>query len=211
MDSGPKSQVIMHYASPYYDPVKAHEYYEAHKQLKGRHSTAGLNEKGREAARYVKDQLMEERKEKTEQSKSAMKSRISNSSSQLKTKTAQNREVQKEKIEAHKQQTQAAIDNIRSSLKSLSTEDRQGSKGEALRNKIASLRAENGVQRKMLQTALQLANTSLRKSHKSISEEARGTHKENVKQYKEDYESEYEQELDAIRSDSSMVSNRKRR
>lgn len=27
---------LMHYASEYYDPVKAHEYYEAHKQLKGR-------------------------------------------------------------------------------------------------------------------------------------------------------------------------------
>lgn len=27
---------LKHYASEYYDPVKAHEYYEAHKQLKGR-------------------------------------------------------------------------------------------------------------------------------------------------------------------------------
>ena len=27
---------ILHYASPYYDPVKAHEYYMKHRQLKGR-------------------------------------------------------------------------------------------------------------------------------------------------------------------------------
>lgn len=27
---------VVHYASQYYDPVKAHEYYEQHKQLKGR-------------------------------------------------------------------------------------------------------------------------------------------------------------------------------
>lgn len=26
---------ILHYASPYYDPVKAHEYYMKHRELKG--------------------------------------------------------------------------------------------------------------------------------------------------------------------------------
>jgi len=53
---------LYHYASKYYDPKKAHEYYEAHKQLKGRNSTAGLTEEGREAAQYVKKTLTEERK-----------------------------------------------------------------------------------------------------------------------------------------------------
>ena len=210
MNRFPKSEILMHYASPYYDPVKAHEYYEAHKQLKGRHSTAGLNEKGREAARYVKDKLMEEKKKKTEASRTSMKSRIKNSSDQMKSKLESNRESQKQKIEAHKEQTKSQIDSIRASLKSLSAEDRKGSKGEALRNKIESLRANNSVQRKLLQTALQVANTQLRKSHKGISDDARTTHKENVKQYKEDYEQNYEKELDAIRSDSSMVSKKRR-
>lgn len=31
-----RSDSLKHYASEYYDPQKAHEYYEAHKQLKGR-------------------------------------------------------------------------------------------------------------------------------------------------------------------------------
>ena len=31
-----RSDSLKHYASEYYDPVKAHEYYEEHKQLKGR-------------------------------------------------------------------------------------------------------------------------------------------------------------------------------
>lgn len=58
------------YASKYYDPVKAHEYYEEHKTLKGyenryggsRASTKGLNEKGREVAKIVKEKITANRK-----------------------------------------------------------------------------------------------------------------------------------------------------
>lgn len=38
------NDVIQHYASPYYDPVKAHEYYMEHRELKSRHSTAHLSD-----------------------------------------------------------------------------------------------------------------------------------------------------------------------
>ena len=54
----------MAYASKYYDPVKAHEYYMKHRQLRGRKSTTGLNSTGKEAAKFVKDKLQEERKAK---------------------------------------------------------------------------------------------------------------------------------------------------
>ena len=56
---------LKHYASPYYDPVKAHEYYMRTRELKGRPSTAGLNEEGRTAAKVVKESLNDERKEMT--------------------------------------------------------------------------------------------------------------------------------------------------
>jgi hypothetical protein len=45
------------YSSPYYDPEKAHEYYEKTKRLKGRRSNKGLNEKGIEAAEYMRNQI----------------------------------------------------------------------------------------------------------------------------------------------------------
>lgn len=64
------------YASPYYDPVKAHEYYMRTRKLKGRHSTAGLSDKGRETAQYVKAQLTSERKAKVEKSKADMNYKI---------------------------------------------------------------------------------------------------------------------------------------
>lgn len=47
-----------------YDPVKAHEYYEQHKKLKGRTSTKGFSKSQKEQAFYVKAQLTEEKKAK---------------------------------------------------------------------------------------------------------------------------------------------------
>ncbi len=67
---------LIHYASPYYDPVKAHEYYMKNRELKGRKSTAGLTDKGKEAASYVKDRINEERKAKISESRASTKSDI---------------------------------------------------------------------------------------------------------------------------------------
>ena len=38
----PKVAVLRHYASPYYDPQKAHEYYMRTRELKGRSTTCLL-------------------------------------------------------------------------------------------------------------------------------------------------------------------------
>ena len=48
------------YSSKYYDPEKAHEYYEKTKKLKGRRSNAGLNEEGIAAAEYMRKQVDEQ-------------------------------------------------------------------------------------------------------------------------------------------------------
>lgn len=68
----------MAYASKYYDPVKAHEYYMQHRQLKGRKksklsdaelvekrrkTTYGLNDKGKAVAKQVKESIMSEKKQ----------------------------------------------------------------------------------------------------------------------------------------------------
>ena len=211
MNGFPKSEVIMHYASPYYDPVKAHEYYEEHKQLKGRHSTAGLNETGRAAAQYVRNQLSEERKKKVEKSKEYMQGRISASSAHSKSKKQIIRESYKSTVAAHKEQMNSSIASLRESLKNLSAEDKKGSAGESIRNRITSLREANSNQRKQLQEILKQANTSVSEEHKTTSASARQQHKDNVEQYKKEYETAYERELDNLKSDSSMVSKKKRK
>ena len=55
----------MAYKSKYYDPVKAHEYYEKYRKKglkKGRGSTAGLSDEGKAVAAEVKEKLNEELK-----------------------------------------------------------------------------------------------------------------------------------------------------
>lgn len=82
----------MAYKSKYYDPVKAHEYYEKHKKLKGKKkasSTADLSEEGKIAAKEVKERLNEEMKaalKKVKKGNTAERKRI--------------RELYKEKYEA---------------------------------------------------------------------------------------------------------------
>lgn len=48
----PKVAVLRHYASPYYDPQKAHEYYMRTRELKGR-STTSLNDDGKKIWSYT--------------------------------------------------------------------------------------------------------------------------------------------------------------
>ena len=88
---------IWHYASPYYDPVKAHEYYEAHKHLKGRRSTTKLSDEGKEVWAYTKNQITEEKKGKQ-------------------TEERQNRD---QKLEETRAKATAARERISSKLKGL--------------------------------------------------------------------------------------------
>jgi hypothetical protein len=48
---------LAHYSDPYYDPVKAHEYYLLNRQLKGRQSTKGMSDVQKQGLAYAKNQL----------------------------------------------------------------------------------------------------------------------------------------------------------
>ncbi len=119
----------MAYASKYYDPVKAHEYYMKHRQLKGRQSrssTAGLNEMGKIAAKEVKEAIMADRKKAYEKLKEDIKKEIdavrrqmkhSKNKARLKKKIAEIRERNKSeraKIkEAYQEQYLQELDKIK--------------------------------------------------------------------------------------------------
>lgn len=66
---------IAHCASPYYDPVKAHEYYERTKKLKGRKTGTSLNDSGKEAKTYVKNQINAKRDQDLKNAESQSKKR----------------------------------------------------------------------------------------------------------------------------------------
>lgn len=105
------------YASPYYDPEKAHEYYEQHKQLKGKKSTAKLNDKGKETAKYVKEKLKEEKKAVLDQLKEQMKGKIDALRAKYKAMPKEQRKAMKEQIFAEIKALRAENKEARAKIK----------------------------------------------------------------------------------------------
>lgn len=179
---------LQHYASPYYDPVKAHEYYLKTRELKGRRSTAKLNEEGKIAARYVREQLSNERKQKVESHREQTMSKIDSL-----------RERKNAKIESHKNAMRAKIDNLRQMLKGMGKAEKARNK-ERIYSLIGSLREENKEMRRQLSEDFKSDSSSLRTDHKN--ERSR---------LKEKYDEKYIQELDKIRSESKFQKTSKRK
>lgn len=72
MDNTPNLQ---HYASPYYDPVKAHEYYMKNRELKERRSVRKLSDEGKKVWSYTKNEIKNEKKTKVEAEQEIKKQR----------------------------------------------------------------------------------------------------------------------------------------
>lgn len=88
----------MAYKSKYYDPAKAHEYYMKHRKLKGRTSTAGLNEAGKTASSEVKEAINAEKKEYLDKQKEIMNAQIKALREQLKGLSKEERKARKEEF-----------------------------------------------------------------------------------------------------------------
>ena len=70
------NEPLQHYASPYYDPVKAHEYYMRTRELKGRRSTTKLNDEGKKVWAYTKNEISGKKKEKVKEEQKKRKQKI---------------------------------------------------------------------------------------------------------------------------------------
>lgn len=130
---------LKHYASEFYDPAKAHAYYEKTKELKGRTSTAKLNDSGKEAAKYVKEQLTTKRKGLVDAEKQSTK----------------------DKVEQHKTQTRVKIDSLRTQLKNMSKADKLMNR-DSFQAEIDGLREENKTARDLLKEEFKQTKTSLK-------------------------------------------------
>ena len=182
------SDELKHYASQYYDPQKAHEYYMKNRELKRRKSTARLNEKGKNAAAYVKEQLDTEHKQKVQEHKDATDKQIEIL-----------RDKKKANVNSHKEQMQGKIDTLRAKLKSMSKADKESNK-ERIYSEIDSLREENSKERERLQEQFSTDTKNLR-----------GVHKEEKSKLKDYYDEKYMQELDNLRSSSEFTKTSKRK
>lgn len=194
---------LIHYASEYYDPVKAHEYYMQHRKLKGR-STAKLNDTGKEAAEYVKSQLQAEREKKVAASKENMESQIESSKTEMQNTISKSKTQMENEVNTHKENMESKISILNARIKSLKGANSE-SRTLAIRKEIQQLRNENAAKKAELQEAYSATSTEARSAHKTNTANARSEHKTNTAQYKTDYENAYADELDKLLSDSSML------
>ena len=204
------SPELLHYASPYYDPVKAHKYYEEHKKLKGKRSTAGLNDKGKEAAKYVKDQLTSERKKKVDEHKEYTDSSIETVRNETTSEIEKNREDTQQKIDSYKSQMQSKIDRLSTTLKSMSKEER-ALKSDSIKAMIADLREDNKAQREELMSDYKSFRDESRAEQKTEVSGYREDHKTEKARLKTEYDEKYEAELEKIKSSSEFQKKSKRK
>ena len=183
--------VLIHYASPYYDPVKAHEYYEQHKHLKGRKgsskpSTSMLNEKGKQAAKYVKEQIQNERKSRVEASKNTRDTNIKNRSDSV-----------KNSLNSWKDRINNTVKGLREELKNLPKEEKAARRDE-YNQQISDIRQTLTDFRAMMRERLNAEKQGFR-----------DTHKANVNKYKEEATSKYENELAKMVEDPEFKKTKK--
>lgn len=100
----------MAYSSKYYDPVKAHEYYEKHKQLKGRStrsSTAGLSDEAKAIAQQIKETINEQKKAYMDAVNQHLKDKIKAIRDRMKGMSPEQKEALKAEIGTLKEQYKA--------------------------------------------------------------------------------------------------------
>lgn len=173
------------YASPYYDPVKAHEYYEQHKQLKGNRrstSTASLNEKGKKAALYVKSQIDEEHK-----------TELTKHQENVKAQREEAKNDTKAKIDAATKELKSKTEAMKVRLKKMNPAQRKQAEIH-MRAEIDKLKKANDENRKALME--EYGNVS-----KNISEASSKARSE----MGDKYHNKYADEIDAIKKDASMI------
>lgn len=187
---------IAHYASPYYDPVKAHEYYERTKKLKGRRTGTSLNDSGREAKTYVRNRINTKRDQDLKNAESQSKKRTEERKNSAERETYDN--IRKESEELGKK-----LDELISMTSKLD--------GPTLRaNKKRILAVVNSLAAKNKQSRTKLI--SLYKTNKTkIDTEERKKLTAEKKKIRSDATNTYNSELEKIQGDSGFQSTSKKK
>ncbi len=176
---------LQHYASPYYDPEKAHEYYERTKELKGRRSTSKLNDEGKIAWTYTKDQIKEQKKREIEAETERKQATI-----------AQHREQAKQSRERISQRLKALSDYLKS------IEVPKGSSKE----ERARITEDKKAQRAQASAEAAAERESISAELKSVCEAARESYKKAKEDINANYEEIFQEEFDKIASEYAAKS-----
>ena len=217
-----KPSYLIHYASPYYDPVAAHEYYMKHRHLIGKKAT--LNEKGTAAKAVVKQRIDAERDSRLSAEDSSRESQLNSAKStrdtlvnQIKTNSQKSLEdAQKERaneMTRHSLQARNEINKLREQLDqgNLTAEQKK-----ANLNEIFKLQEENEKKRNELDNAYKSRSESIAQQYSNSINEAnnsyssrtgsiRSASQKNKENIRNEYKDKFDQELNAIYANPEFI------
>lgn len=213
---------LIHYASPYYDPVAAHEYYMKHRHLVGR--KASLNEKGTAAKAVVKQRLDAERDSRLSAEDSSRESQLNALKSQRDEKAKQVKEQSQKSLEQAQTERYNNIVNhtmkARKEIKALRDAIQKGGlTGEQIKsnlNTIYKLREDNEKKRMQVEEAYKNRSTSIvddynksmtetNNSYSSQTNSVKSSSQKNKENIRNEYKDKYDQELNAIYSNPEFI------
>lgn len=199
---------LIHYASPYYDPVKAHEYYMKNRELKGPRRTGTLNEEGQKAKDYVRKQINDERDTKLASEDSSRVSQLESQKNQhasMMEKTAAERDAD---IANHTSQITSKVARLQKQLKYMSGPDKKA-KSASIRAEIDGLREQNAAKRAEIQEAYASKSAQLKTDYASKTNSIRETSRTNKQNIRQEAKNKYNEELDKIYSESRFIKPKK--
>lgn len=188
---------LAHYASPYYDPVKAHEYYMKNRELKGQQTTKGLNEEGRSHADYIKSQINSERDAKLAARQQQYESDSQKATEDRDKSIKEKQEAKTKEIEAHTKKMSSEILQLESKLASMSAEDKRRNSA-AIRQEIAALRQENIAKRAELNEKFGIEKAGIQTDYSSQKSERASQYQADKKAINEEATNKYLNELMAL-------------
>ena len=196
---------LAHYASKYYDPVKAHEYYMRTRELKGRQrSTAALNEEGKKVWAYTKEQIDGQKKVDKAKAKLESEQKMKDLRAKAeKTKAAISQSLKKFEETLAKRRT-AELEKLMGEKipEGLSEEER--AKRIAARNKkISKIYSDSKKDRARKAKSLSAEQSQVAAELQSAISAARETYNKTREGLDASYETVYQEEYDKILSEYS--------
>ncbi|MCF0185042.1 MAG: hypothetical protein HUJ98_00960 [Bacteroidaceae bacterium] len=129
----------MAYSSKYYDPDKAHQYYEEHKNLKGKHSTKGMTQEQKNILKYGKYQMNLDKKAEKSVLSEGIKGARQSASADAKSEKEQVSSEAKAQRERFTNQCKQKVDALKEKLKNMTKEEKALYK-ERIQSQIQSIK-----------------------------------------------------------------------
>lgn len=174
---------LQHYASPYYDPQKAHEYYMRTRELKGRRSATKLSDEGKKVWSYTKNEIKAEKKAKVEGEQEKRKQTIT---------------ALRERASATREQISARLKELNDALTKRASRKKEAIDSD--KKSDAANSANASAERKQVASRLKSAISAAREAYKAAKESLDSS-----------YEEIYQREFDKIAAEMPKVSKRKRK